>query len=119
MKPVHYLRSSAGFKGVVSAAYFQGLAAPRGSMRILHLKGPIEVAFQLGTFEIASSVVKYEPKDGLPGVLLLHLLLTVLHRVISNEIKAQFFHVVLSNQYIKSSGARSRRACLRCFGKVP
>lgn len=48
-------------------------------------------------FEIASLVVKYEPNDGLPGVSLLHLLLTELHNNFSNEIKEQFFSDVFSN----------------------
>lgn len=46
-------------------------------MRILHLKGPVEVALQLYKFEIDSLVVKYEPKNVLSAVSLLHLLLTI------------------------------------------
>lgn len=88
--PVHYLRSSACFKGVGSAAYFQRLTTSRESMRILHSKGPIEIAFQFRIFGIASLVVKYEPKDGLPGVSLLHLLLMVHHRSFPMIFKSRF-----------------------------
>lgn len=46
-------------------------------MRILHLKGPVEVALQFCKFEIGSLIVKYEPKNGLLAVSLLHLLLII------------------------------------------